>query len=349
VGQAHLPSNTAPMMFLFSGLAFFSWPVAKLLWLATNLALMLAAPWLVMRLIPAGSLGRAEQALVALSFYGFQATKLVLGTGQTTLLVLVVLTGALLLARRQSWLLAGVLLGLGLSKYSLALPFFLLLAYKRQWRVLAVGVGVQVAGWLGLAVLAGNSALDVLHSYVQIALAHAGTPGIHLAMLLGAGGNTLLVSAIVLSTVVLGFLWRMTHRLRRADGAEIDRSDLLLLAVMVLWSLLVAYHRLYDATVAIFFVAVFAEAVVHPAAWRLSDRTRVLALVGLAIFVGVMIMPRFTLADFLPRGLVPTWLDLADALYTVVLVGALALSMWLGERLTAEAEPTDAVAASEGT
>jgi hypothetical protein len=32
-----------------------------------------------------------------------------------------------------------------------------------------------------------------------------------------------------------------------------------------------------------------------------------------------------------------------------VLVGALALSMWLGERLTAEAEPTDAVAASEGT
>jgi len=39
-GLADVPANTAPIVFLLSSLAFFTWSTAKIIWVALNLALM---------------------------------------------------------------------------------------------------------------------------------------------------------------------------------------------------------------------------------------------------------------------------------------------------------------------
>lgn len=70
-GLATVPANTAPVVLLLSSLAFFTWPTAKLLWMGTNLLLMLAIPWLVIRWLPErDSLDRTSMGIIFLAFLG---------------------------------------------------------------------------------------------------------------------------------------------------------------------------------------------------------------------------------------------------------------------------------------
>lgn len=71
-----------------------------------------------------------SKLILALAFYNFYGLRQCLVVGQQSIISLFLLLLAMLVKDR--WLLAGVLLGFGISKYSVGLPVFLFLCYRGE-------------------------------------------------------------------------------------------------------------------------------------------------------------------------------------------------------------------------
>ena len=180
-----LPTNTAPMILLMAPLALFSWPVAKSLWLVFNLTMMLVVPFMAFLVAERYGLRLrgVQKWLVALVFVCMFPTRNAVGLGQNSLPVVAAMLAVLYWQDRHD-LLAGILFGLALSKYSLALPLLVYLLYRRKIRVLAVGVVVQLVGLLLLALICRVSPLQIGVGYLAMFHAVASSNlGIHLAAL----------------------------------------------------------------------------------------------------------------------------------------------------------------------
>jgi hypothetical protein len=330
-GLVAAPVNTAPLVCLLSVFAWFSWPVAKSLWLACNLALMTLAPWLVVRLVPI-PLRATQQALIALVFWALLGTRSALVNGQTSLLVLVLMLAALWLAGRHDWL-AGLLLGLALSKYSVALPGLLVLALARRWRVLLIALGVQVASVLGLALVTGSAPLDIVGAYAWMFGYHAGMSGIHLASLFPKDSPFAGLAVALGSALVWGVLARWWF-VRRGDlgaghGAPDATAQLHLLAVVALWTLLVAYHRAYDTVLFVCFVALAVYALAQPERWGLSRRSSVVLAAFLVLVIAALSAPGEAASLALPGALVEAWKRLLAGAMTLALAAATGCALWL--------------------
>jgi len=103
-------------------------------------------PGLVIRLLPEkNSLTGFHKLLIFFVFFILQGTRIANWVGQTTLLVFFFMLTALLVTRKNEFL-AGILLGIALSKYSLAISVFLFLLLKREYLILIISLVVQVLG-----------------------------------------------------------------------------------------------------------------------------------------------------------------------------------------------------------
>ncbi len=143
------PSNTPTMLILLTPLAYFSWNDAKWSFMLINLVLMLITGWLVLRYISFGGIRLAlpDEILIFLVYFDLSATRIAIENGQTTLLVFLLML-ITLLSMERSWFGSGLSLGVALSKYSLSLPVFLFLIYKKKFEALLVTIGVQILGSL---------------------------------------------------------------------------------------------------------------------------------------------------------------------------------------------------------
>ena len=133
-----LPGNSPPIMFLLLPFSFLSWTTAKIIWMFLNIVLILATPWLAFRLF-ASNLSLLLCSMVALVYYGLPGTRAAIVTGQTSALIIFLILLTLWLVRNKRDWLAGLALGIALSKISVALPLFLFLIYKRNWISLVLG------------------------------------------------------------------------------------------------------------------------------------------------------------------------------------------------------------------
>ncbi len=120
----------------------------------SNFGLMLVTGWLALRHIPFGGvkLPRIQELLIFLIYFDFSATRIAIENGQTTLLVFLLMLIALIFSKR-AWVIAGLALGLALSKYSLSIPIFLFFLYQKNFKVLLLAVAVQLSGVIGIAAL----------------------------------------------------------------------------------------------------------------------------------------------------------------------------------------------------
>lgn len=235
-----VPVNTAPILFLLAPLAYLSWLPAKGVWLVLNTLLMLMAPWLTLWLAQQHDikLSRWGEIAVIVAFYAIAAPRFVVGYGQTSLLVYDLMIGSLLLYR-QRLVLAGVALGIAFSKYSLVFPILLLFAYWRQWRVLAVAIGVQLIGLLAINGIAGSTPLETVQAYWLLAVSHTAKSGIHIGSLYNGSALFRILTPIGLTLVVGATLYRQRHLF-----ASIGEFSLIVIGL--LWGVLVVYHRMYD-------------------------------------------------------------------------------------------------------
>jgi len=281
-GLVPAPGNTYPLFFLFSSFAFLSWSKAKLLWLACNFILIGIIPALVIRLLPGKErLDVKTRCALYFAFIGLASTRYAASSGQSTFLIFAFILGTVLLADKKPWL-AGILLGFALTKYSLSIGFFLYYLFiERNCRVVIAAALLQVAGVIGLMLMSGSTALEILYEYMLMFKHHAKMDGVQLASLIPSNDFDLVIAAVLTLAVAFPiFVW-YKKRIRSNAAfrpSVLDRFHLF--TIIFLWTLLVGYHRAYDVIVFVIFLALMLLLNTSPRLWHLARHTRI----GLMLF-----------------------------------------------------------------
>ena len=323
-----VPANTAPILILLSPLAHFPWTQAKTIWMLCNLALIIAIPWLTMLLLPrALQLSTQAKWFAAFSFYVMKGTREAAATGQTSLLVFFLMIVTLLL-RQSHWVLAGLALGVALSKYSMSLPVFLFLLLEKRFRILVLAVSVQAAGLLAVAVLDNGSLYSSLWQSLLATVRvnwgmvahHATELGIHLGYTLRDFPQLAMALVAVVSLITL---FAIGYTLRRRWMA----SDLLPVnSVLVLWILLVVYHRHYDSLMTILFLVLCLSAI---GSWQLSTSQKV--GLGILYLLGVVVLalPSDIQRSFITRAQADFYMAWRDRGVTALIAAMWIANLWL--------------------
>lgn len=265
-----LPANSPVMLFLLLPLSFLSWTTAKIVWMLLSIALVLATPWLVFRILASG-LSPILLTMMALVFYGMPGTRAAIVTGQTSALTIFLIFLAFWLARNNRKWLGGFALGIALSKFSVAIPLFLFLIYKRNWTALVIGMILQSVAFIGFALLRRGSPLEVFRDFITIAAGHSSNTGIHLTGFLNPTTTISIVIGTAFSIAVFIPLWSQLSN-SNVKTPFVELRDYAVFGVLCLWSLLVAYHRGYDIGLALVALSIFLYAASRPFMWGISTR-----------------------------------------------------------------------------
>lgn len=333
VAQADLeitPSNMPVMLLMLTPFSYFSWDTAKWLFLLINLVLMLATGWLALRHIPfAGiKLPPLQELLIFLVYFDLSATRIAVENGQTTLLVFLMMMLSLIFSKR-AWYLSGIALGLALSKYSLSIPIFLFFMYKKNIKVLLMAIIVQTVGVLGLAEISGGTPTKVILENILLFLRLFDQPGVHLSRWFEFISNnhflTLIPSLVMTFLVFIPILFWVRRRPPHTREQE-EVLDFHILTILFIWTILVAYHRLYDTLILIFFVILIFKGLSQPGMWELPNNVRNLLLgIMAAVIPFILILPARIVGLLLPF----YYGRVSDGVTTILLVIMLATSMFL--------------------
>jgi hypothetical protein len=243
------------------------------------------------------------------------------------------MVGTLLLARKN-WPIAGIMLGIALSKYSVALPLFLFFIYKRHFRLIITSLIVQLGAIISIAVIATTSPLSILDSYLRLLLQHLNGKGIHLGQLLPSGSPWRWIVPALGTLLLLAWVGQVLRvKQGRAHLPKDNSSDTFydwhILTILSLWTLLVAYHRLYDIVLVLFFFVLIVTGLRWPAAWRLSRRENLfLSLLAIGI-IFVLILPGDTVMALIAPQAAAAWANLLLYSQVGALLCALLLSVYL--------------------
>ena len=242
--------------------------------------------------------------------------------------------GSLLTLNRR-WLLSGFMLGLALSKFSISFPVFLFVAYKRRYRVLTVSLLSQLAGLVILSLISRKSPVSVFLDYIPIAFGYIDSPGVHLASFFDYQPAPTLLLLVGISIVVLVLLrqWLPVVHSGRTDRTRLIFSEYHGIVVLFLWSLLAAYHRVYDTVLVIVFIVLLIFGLVHERGWQLSNRGHRCLSVYLIVFSAVMMLPGTIMGIVLSDQMLDTWLLLVNTVITLTMLSALVVSLLLLRRL----------------
>ncbi|MBR4718888.1 MAG: DUF2029 domain-containing protein [Lachnospiraceae bacterium] len=145
-------------------------------------------------------------------------------------------------------------------KYTLTVPLCLYFVYKKKYVEIAVSAAVHVVLTFVAAVWLGDSFINMIIKPLKVSSALAAEGGIDLGVLLHGSG-----SAYVLAFIVMAGLFFMALRLGgledgRSEEADHDSGICMdggFFSVLILWSLIITYHRTYDFFVMVAILAFF--------------------------------------------------------------------------------------------
>jgi hypothetical protein len=253
------PAVTAPLLPVALPFSFLPWAAAKWAWLIVAVTAIAFTPAIAFR--AAERFGHAVGSLrltIHLLFFSLLATRLAVGNGQLVCPVIFLLMLALKIT--SPWL-AGLVLGIALSKYSVAIPVAIVFLFRRDWIALAVAALVQFAGAVALSLWTGSTLLSILTEYLAIARMHAPQAGYQF--------QSPVVDAVIAAALLAIAWWRFARRRYQV------------LAFLCAGSLLVVYHRVYDGVLLL------------PAIIALAPLKRrpMWTTIGLAIALSVLMLP----------------------------------------------------------
>jgi hypothetical protein len=296
-----VPGNTAPVVFLLTPLAHFSWNTAKTVWYALNVVFSIAIGWILLKIFNTRFLSREGMLLIPL-FLMQISTREVLDLGQTSLLIVFCSFVSMFLSYQNRTtvraIASGLLLGLAISKPLLAFPLLLLFLYRRRMIELITATLFQCVGILGV-VLLGTSPREVVAEYYKIFMMHAGPgtqDGLYLTAGILKGWTPYSYILIILGSGVLGLVL-LRWILQRSNVLKVDiRTDMVLLTVIMLWNLLVFYHRRYDYVASVSFIAIMVTLFINSGGFLLrSAKERALAFMMAGAIFLFWILPGYRL------------------------------------------------------
>lgn len=259
------PNYNTPLLALlmvpFSWLDFYT---SKMIWAALQVVMAIALPLVMLRLNWREP-GRMWQAIAVLLLLAWAPTRTTFAHGQVALLSSLALMLSVVLARRGLPIVAGILLGLAVSKYTLTGAVLVFFIAYRYYRVLGVALLTQLLGLLGLAPLVGETPLQIIGSYFSLLQNVVGQSYeiVSLDGWLNIFGVSPLLSALIAfglgAIIVLTLV--LPQFVGEARGAAGDQSPAyrrvkgnLLIVTMVLVGLLFVYHRMYDLPIAFVYI-----------------------------------------------------------------------------------------------
>ena len=330
---------SAPLSLFMFSFSLFSWPFAKGLWIAINLILILILPWLVLRSFPYDLwFNNLDRLILFLIVYAFGATRGSVMIGQTSLIVFSLLLSSLIL-RERHWLISGLLLGIALSKYSLALPFILFLILElrpKNFLLLLVSLGVQLLGVITLGYASRESPIAIIQDYVQVFKHISAThdrSSIQISIFLPPDSNLVIpligfITVVVLVTLVFG-LWQR----RKIASSAIPLLNYHLLAILVVWVFLIAYHGGYDLIILLILVPLLLFAIRKSEFWRFNDFQKWLVGGIMLLFTGLMCTPISLFQLFLHTESNLETIYFVERFYVIMLLILLIVLSWMLSRL----------------
>jgi hypothetical protein len=277
---------------------------------------MLAIPYLAWLFTERSGL-KLPPALKMISyllFFSLDGSRTTLTSGQTTFFALSFALLALVLQDHRRDTLAGIALGLALSKYHVALPVMLLVLLQRNFKTFFVAALVQIAGILVLAALTLSSPINIVVDYAKMAsfnatLANAKATGVHLAAYLPPNfmfdvGVAILLTLGLLVLTIPPFVAQIKMFLSEASTTAQRHNkrmiEIHVLAILMSWLLLAVYHLKYDAGMTIISIYLIMLAFLNSDRWALP-RTGVTILTSLLLISLLLLIYAFPVwAVFFP-------------------------------------------------
>lgn len=296
------PSNSPLMLLTLTMFSPLPWMAAKLIWLAVNLVLCVTCFRLTERCLPLATLDRSSRILLFLVFFDLSPTRIAIENGQTTLLVMALMLAALLFVERSCFF-SGLLLGLALSKYSVSLPVALLFLFNRNYRALITAVVFQFFGFVLLAFISGNPIDVVFAEYYRLFITLMDQPGIHLAELIpGTQFDLLLPGLMTVALLAIFYFLKLSDRTYKRIASPVFNFHVL--TVLTLWTLVIAYHRLYDALLVLFPVILIYQSLTV-GIWGLSRGKNMMLACVIGVGLALLTIPARVVDAVLPGAYSP--------------------------------------------
>ncbi len=254
MGEGFAPSFLPPYLPvaypLLDMIGRFPWPAVKVAWLILICLGLMVAMALTLREISREheNLPQQHRLLLMLSIVLFKGTYLALATGQLSLLIIFLLLGFVYAKESKPWL-AVFCLAMATMKIHLALPFYIYLLLKSDFRFFARSAATALALNLVVSVFylgPVEHARQFIWSLTHFApegtndMTLAGGSGridlAPLAVIFGLSGQVLIITQVVVLCGGLAFLFLSRHRL----------SERMLLFNCNLICFMAYYHRDYD-------------------------------------------------------------------------------------------------------
>ena len=283
------PSITAPLNLLIQLLAWFSWPTARFIWMMVGLLSAAVIPWLGLRLVDGHwKLSLMDKLVFALVFYNFYGLRQSIIIGQQTLICLLLLTLALL--SRKNWWLAGFLLGLGVSKYSVGLPVFLYFFLRKEYRAILVSILIQALGILAIVPLKWGSPLETLTAYYRIFEVNYFQDGVYLLARFSGNWAKVAVFLLVFGTVgyFVGRQYFQNRALPETRNNLLGLNDLNLITLAIFMT---TYHRIHDIPFMIFFFLPVIAILLNSGRPFWTPTQKSILYIGIGILAAILMFP----------------------------------------------------------
>ena len=131
-------------------------------------------------------------------------------------------------------LLCGLFLTVSYFKYTLTAPLVLYFIYRKKYLPVAFSVLIHVVLTIISAIWLGEPVINMIAEPLKVASALTGEGSIDIGALLGGGSFTMVISVIAMLLLLF-----ITLTAKQGRDREI-------IALLLLWSLVITYHRSYD-------------------------------------------------------------------------------------------------------
>ncbi len=223
------------------------------------------------------------------------------GLGQFHLIPSACLAASIGLMERKRPIAAGLLVGIALTKPTMAAPFLFVLMAKRRWTTLGVALGLNLALTLAMSAWLGIGPAELLREWLDRAREQLSAGTIDVPSLASRAWPAMATRGSTLSLVVLAIAGAAIWALRKQSEAGLTSLSLAFAAIFT-------YHRPYDLVLLL------------PALASLFDgalaRKSPAAGLGVLAFAGLLIAPNH-----------PSVAGGLERVYDVALIGGAYLAM----------------------
>lgn len=232
-----MEANQFPsLLLLLVPYTIFAPMTARVLWLISNICFTVGILWLLRKTFFA-KCGAFECAVMFLLMIAGTPFRNQIGVGQHTLFSFFFFMLAVWLDEKnpeKNSVPITICMFISYFKYTLTAPLTLYLLYRRRYKEFAASVVMHIIATVLAAIMLNKSVIYMIVAPLKVASVLGSQGGLDLGAVFGGGIAGYAVGAIVAAALVV-----ITLMLPKGH-------ERLLFAVLLLWSLILTYHRTYD-------------------------------------------------------------------------------------------------------